>query len=108
MIFQHTYKLVLAGKKTQTRRLNRPRMTIGKSYAVQPGRNKKSVARIIVTGIHQQRLGDITPAAARAEGHGSREEFFESWKKIHGSLDPHEDVWVIQFRLAAPSRGSRR
>ena len=99
MIFQHTYKLVLAGNKTHTRRLKRPRMTVGKSYAVQPGRNKKSVARIVVTEIHQERLGDISLAGARAEGYGSREEFFESWEKIHGSLDPDVDAWVIEFRL---------
>jgi hypothetical protein len=37
MIFQHTYQLVLSGKKTQTRRLQEPRMAVGKSYSVQPG-----------------------------------------------------------------------
>jgi hypothetical protein len=38
-----TWKLVLEGKKTITRRL-KP-MSIGKEFAIQPGRGKKAVAR---------------------------------------------------------------
>jgi hypothetical protein len=38
-----TWKLVLEGKKTVTRRL-KP-MPIGKEFAIQPGRGKKAVAR---------------------------------------------------------------
>lgn len=99
MIFQHTYELVLSGRKTQTRRVQRPRMAVGHSYAVQPGRGKKSLGRIFVLDIREERLGDISAGDARAEGYRSREEFFESWRTIHGSVDLDAPVWVIEFRL---------
>ena len=44
-----TCDLVLQGKKTVTRRLKGGRIyEVGKDYAVQPSRAKKSVARIII------------------------------------------------------------
>ena len=71
MIFQHTWERVLSGDKTQTRRivkwdesLVRPPLTVitpdrakyqvGKTYAVQPARTKKGIARIQITGIRHE------------------------------------------------------
>lgn len=98
MIFQHTCELVLSGRKTQTRRLRRPRVVVGRSYAVQPGRGKRSLGRIIVASVWQERLGDLSLEDARAEGYRSREEFFEVWRRIHGLFDPAAEVWVVEFR----------
>jgi len=94
MIFtpEHTEK-VLAGKKTQTRRLQQPgdeaiRDETGRivavtriskrgrrllyhvafSYAVCPGRGKKGLGRMTITAIRDQGTQDITEADARAEG----------------------------------------
>lgn len=108
MIFQHTYERVLSGEKTQTRRLRPPRVAVGRSYAVQPGRGKKSVGRIIVTDLWQQRLGDISDDDARAEGYWNREEFFDSWRRIHHAFDPSAQVWVVEFRLDARDSGDYR
>lgn len=93
MIFQYTWEMVLAGKKTQTRRLvfegetsPEPEVVDGKliirhvskanrvkwrwqgRYAVQPGRVKKAVAFIEIINIRKERLQELTEADAIAEG----------------------------------------
>jgi hypothetical protein len=116
VIFEVTWKLVLRGKKTQTRRpvqraprsewivrrdgsrRRRPparviqvdgqfyracRYTVGHTYSVQPGYAKRGDARIIVTAVERQRLGDITFAEARAEGFRTTDEFKQAWVRIH-------------------------
>jgi hypothetical protein len=96
MLFLHTWKYVVSGQKTQTRRLvqqgdyalvdetdpNRPITQIirtadagvpkplyevGKIYSVQPGVAKKTVGNIRVTAIRRERLQDITETEALKE-----------------------------------------
>ena len=87
---------VLAGKKTQTRRvkketeyfvggasgsydrimvknqhpskMNPIKWMVGRTYAVQPGRGKKAVGRFKLLAIREERLREITADDARAEG----------------------------------------
>jgi hypothetical protein len=88
MIFQHTWRQVLDGSKTQTRRLvkegdtllnvglpmrvrnanRRTRWEVGKEYAVQPGRGQQAVGRIKLLAIRKEYLHDITDDDAIAEG----------------------------------------
>jgi len=80
--------LVLAGKKTQTRRVaehgdylgqrcgfpaafsykGRLRWVVTGRYGVQDGRGKKSIGTIEVTGIRQEHVQDITVEDCLAEG----------------------------------------
>lgn len=111
MIFQHTHEAVLSGRKTQTRRIynqetdcldgkiigtgenirflhafySKGRLKWGawREYAVQPGRAKKAVGLIRITGMAIERLQSITEDDARAEGVASVEEFRALWDKIH-------------------------
>lgn len=118
MIFAHTLEKVIQGKKWQTRRIikpdeyfdssnqsvmkmnNRTMYKIGKSYAVQPNRGKKSVARIQLTGVRKERVDDITENDAQAEGFTSRAEFIDQWHTIHGQdADLSCEVWVFEFEL---------
>ncbi len=123
MIFRHTWIKILSGQKTQTRRLvrdsdrlwsvehegrelekvlwrgERVKWRTGRSYAVQPDRGKKAVARIRLLDIRYQFLAHVSEEEAQAEGFSSLAEFIEIWVKIHGHYDAEQPVWVLEFRL---------
>lgn len=118
MIFAHTLKQVLQRQKTQTRRLiktgeifdpaqkavlklgQRIHYQVGKTYAIQPNRGQKAVARLRLTGIRQERVVDINEKDAHAEGYSSCHEFWEAWRHIHGQdADLNIEVWVLEFEL---------
>ncbi|MGJ3239404.1 MAG: hypothetical protein ACFE0Q_11910 [Anaerolineae bacterium] len=120
MIFAHTLKQVICGEKQQTRRLvkanesfdveqqaiikinSRVMYKVGKSYAVQPNRGKKSVARILLTDIRREAIGSITNEDAIDEGFESRKDFLETWYTIHGqNADLEREVWVFKFELCS-------
>ncbi|HXV97930.1 MAG TPA: hypothetical protein VEC93_05865, partial [Anaerolineae bacterium] len=96
MLFQHTWKHVVSGQKTQTRRLVQegdyatidedsparpitkvirtadagvPKVLfeVGKIYSVQPGIAKKTVGNIRLTAIRCERLHDLSDADALKE-----------------------------------------
>lgn len=111
MIFAHTHEQVLAGTKSQTRRLfdqdtdhmveklfttdagvgfrnglykdGRMKWLVDNTYAVQPGRGQRAVGRIRVTGLRLERLQAITEADARAEGVESVQAYAALWDAIH-------------------------
>lgn len=113
---------IKAGDKTQTRRpvkpgqefvvdhrngdsivsgrpSNRTLYRVGQDYAVQPGRGKPQVARILITWIQRQRLGDISEDDARCEGFPGSAAFIDYWTKLYGVFDPDILVWVLCFEL---------
>ena len=115
---------VLSSEKTQTRRpvkyngtpgetwVRRPcRYEPGKTYAVQPGRGKKAVARIEVIGVWREKWRDIDEAQARAEGFGrhprsttqfsARDQFLAYVRDLYPDLDENAECWVIEFKLAS-------
>lgn len=64
---------------------------VGRTYAVQPGRGQKSVGRIRITGIRQERVQDITFDDAVAEGITYSDDLFGRGVLIPGyivSVDP--------------------
>jgi hypothetical protein len=116
---------VLAGEKTQTRREwresdawlidgdtmqtfcvsegegGRERWFVGKSYALQPGRGKRAVGRILLTEIRYcARAADISEADARAEGFESAGQFREVYARINGAGALEESCWALTFRRA--------
>ncbi len=97
---------IRVGEKTETRRLVKGnpqtavcRYKVGSTYAVQPGRTQRGVARIRVTDVRLEVLGGIDHAGARREGFPSVEAFFDYWRSLHGEADPDLAVWVIRFEL---------
>lgn len=92
--------LVLSGRETQTRRRwRRPRVKVGSVHQAKTGFKKDEVfARIRITGLRQERLGDISPEDVYREGYDTWDEFAAVWRRIHGSApDPDEIVWVVDF-----------
>lgn len=83
-----------------------------KSYAVQPGRGKKAIARITITAIRRERLWKITPNGIAAEGFGSfsidslpmaSRWFMDLWDRLHDKGERWSDnpkVWVLSFKVA--------
>lgn len=104
---------VLAGDKVETRRpvrFNELGGVVacayepGRTYAVQPGRGKRQVARMLVESVHRERVGAVTDAAAVREGFEHAQAFRDYWAMLYGEWTPGTWVWVIRFRLtdAAP------
>ncbi len=144
MIFQYTWEQVLAGEKVSTRRpvkkgqravTQNDRITsvvasltngertvyaLGGIYAVQPGRTKKAVGRIGVTGLRREDVRQISERDARAEGFKSRRDFLRLWTQMYDkpAVSLMEDAawetamkarparlydaWVLEFERVAP------
>lgn len=107
MIFEAAHaRMVLAGRKTQTRRRVRPGETVCRyrldgSYAVQHDRQKPAMGRLVVVTVAQQRLGDITLRDAKAEGHHTRREFLDFWAGLFPTMTEDDPVWAL---VIAPDR----
>lgn len=124
MIFAHTWQQVLAGEKTQTRRVVKPGderwplaefstgaisqvrrngrclWKVGRVYSVQPGQGKCEVARIRITAIRYcERAGDISEVDARAEGFATVEEFRAVYGRINGVGALERPCWALTFAL---------
>ena len=123
MIFQYTLEAVLTGYKTQTRRLigkhdsalrdengtitailvnGRAKWCVGKSYAVQARRTGQTVGRILLTGLREEVVKDISAEDARAEGFPTRDIFLQHFRKINGVRSIEKRAWVLIFTLEKP------
>jgi len=102
LIFRREHiDLILEGRKTQTRRRHKHILKAGKVYGIKTSWVHWTGHRILITRVYRQRLGDITPEEARKEGGYTVEEFKEVWRRINGSWNPDEEVWVYEFRALA-------
>jgi len=100
MFFVHTWQKVLDGSKTQTRRLKRGPYQVGKTYAVQPSRGHKAIARIRIKRVWEQGLDDVTQAQVRAEGFTTWLDFASTFRRLN-RLSPFAwpTVWAFEFEL---------
>jgi hypothetical protein len=100
MIFKAQHiKLIQQGLKTQTRRLKRPRVVVGRTYSLNTRFYKReNHGRIRATKLYERPLGQVTPADANNLGYASREAYLEALRTIHGhELDLNASVWVLEF-----------
>lgn len=61
----------------------RAKWVVGRTYAVQPGRGKKQVGRILLTEIRREDVREISFDDVRREGFVSKVQFFEVWMQMH-------------------------
>lgn len=76
---------VLSSRKTQTVRLKQPRVTVGKTYAVQTSFRSPALGRIRVTGVREGTLRGLTRGDLDAEGWPgrARADFERSFAEIN-------------------------
>ena len=72
---------------------------VTRTYAVQPARTAKGIARIQLTGIRREDVRQISEADAVAEGFGSPELFWLTWTAMY---DPLAALQVKCFIEAVP------
>ena len=96
---------ILAGEKTVTRRpVNGDKPCAyepGKTYSIQPGMARPTVARIRIESVERQALGDLSTFGddeAKREGFERWEDFYEYWRGLYGRVIPWDlPVWRIEF-----------
>jgi hypothetical protein len=116
---------VLAGTKTQTRRLvkrgeaiaelngvfavyftvaNRSRIKwqVGRKYAVVPGRGKPGQGFIRLKKIRFELVDEITEDDAIAEGFDNIVAFYEAWNRINPNAWHDTAVWALEFEVIKP------
>lgn len=84
---------------TVRRGKNRLLWVVGRTYAVQPARGAKSVARIEILSIRRSCAAAIEEQDARAEGFSGRDEFLATWQTISKKHTLYADVWVLTFKV---------
>jgi hypothetical protein len=92
-------ELVLARKKTQTRRTHKQEWKIGHVYSARASWFEKAAAWILIMRKFKQRLGDISEEDVEKEGFKTLSEFREEWRKNYGSWEPNILVIVYEFKL---------
>ena len=99
--------LILQGKKTQTRRISRYRLKIGKAYAVRSKMLEPAQARIVITRAWRQQLRDLAPEDVHKEGFTSFTKFRQAWIEIYGTWNPDQIVTAYEFRLLTQKQKHR-
>jgi len=106
LLFKKYYiKLILAGRKTQTRRIHKHKLKVGKTYAVKTRWFGKPLFRVVITRRFQQKLGEISLEDVKKEGYSSLEEFRRAWMRIYGSWNPEQLVTVYEFKPVSSRTG---
>ena len=98
-------QLILRGEKTQARKLwARARAKEGAEhllYRRPPMTGEKPFAKILVTRVWKQRIGDMTPEEALAEGWPDTDAWIEQFiegRKFNGPIEDVE-VYALEFHV---------
>jgi hypothetical protein len=111
MLFKKKHiEMILAERKTQTRRLpgKSANYSVGRVYAIRDRWFSKAQGYILITRKFRQKLGEISLEDIRKEGYNTLEEFRQAWEEIHGSesWQPNLTVTVYEFKPLHKRRAS--
>lgn len=112
MLFKKEHKeMILKGTKTATRRCwKKPMVKVGGIYKCKEKMlSKDYFAKIIVTKLFKQRIGEMTLKDVKKEGYSSGIEFAEVFAKINkinknNRLHGNKKVYVIEFELVKENK----
>ena len=105
-------QLILRGEKSQARKLwARARAKEGAEhllYRRPPMTGEKPFARILVTRVWKQRIGDMTAEEAHAEGWPDKASWIEQFSEGRRFEGPVEDVevWALEFEVLERFEGA--
>lgn len=96
---------VLAGRKTQTRRLGARRWNVGATHLCATKLFEPSAvfARVRILEVRAELLWQISPEDVFAEGYDSLTDFEEAFARINGPVAFDAPVWVVRFEVAKAS-----
>lgn len=101
MLFKPEHKWMILNKvKTQTRRAwKKPMVKVGGIYKCKLKLfDKDYFAKIKVTKLYKQKLGDMSREDCKKEGYNAMS-FVKIWKDINGSWNPDLEVYVVEFKV---------
>lgn len=85
-------RLIMRGD-TQHRRLTPLATSVGHDIPITPGTGKAPLGRARIVAAWEQRLGDVTYAEARAEGHRTTDDFKAQW------VADNDRAWISDHDL---------
>ena len=102
MFDKETKDLIVAGKKTQTRRLrkndNRPAIP-NSIHKLKTDRSPKTWGYIKIISCEKATFKDIKKWDVLKEGFHSLEEYMEYFMTKNGRINKNTPIWIINFRL---------
>ena len=89
---------ILNDIKTQTSRRGLPDPSIKTGAKVYAAVWEPIFATLTIENVTRKRLGNFTEEDAKREGGYTLEEFKQVWETLHGTWNPQEKVYVIEFK----------
>lgn len=98
---------IILGDKTETRRVGERRWRLEAKHqikAAESGIFGEPLGLVEILAVQREPLGDITDDGAKREGYRNRAQFFDAWRRLHGSLHLEGLVWVVRFKCVSTAR----
>jgi hypothetical protein len=91
--------VILAGRKTQTRRLGKKRWNVGAVHQARSRLFGEPFALLVIRAVRQERLSSVSDEDAKREGYDTKRDYLEAFARIHRAGKRISDrlVWVIDF-----------
>lgn len=92
-------KMILSGRKTQTRRIGKKRWKIGSTHQARLNFKDPYFAKLLITNVYLEKLVDISDEDVYNEGYDSKEEYFNVFRNLNGDIDLDSEIWVVCFKV---------